>query len=120
MRCVWARTAASFRYIRIRKTASRECAVRKEPALSSRPHWYQLISQTPFAKKAFVSLMHVAHVVAGVRGDGAGHQRGRFAEEDCVEIWAKSGSSQKRTKLFFVPGIDTSTEFAPQARKVGY
>ena len=44
---------------------------------------------------------------------------GRFAEEDCVEIWTKSGTSQKRTKLFFVPGIDTSTEFAPQARKVG-
>ena len=44
---------------------------------------------------------------------------GRFAEEDCVEIWTKSGASQKRTKLFFVPGIDTRTEFAPQARKVG-
>ena len=43
---------------------------------------------------------------------------GRFAEEDCVEIWVKSGASQKRSKLFFVPGIDTSTEFAPQARKV--
>ena len=43
---------------------------------------------------------------------------GRFEESDCVEIWVKSGVSQKRTKLFFVPGIDTSTEFAPQARKV--
>ena len=44
---------------------------------------------------------------------------GRFDERDCVEIWVKHGVSQKRTKLFFVPGIDTSTEFAPQARKVG-
>ena len=43
---------------------------------------------------------------------------GRFDDSDCVEIWVKSGVSQKRTKLFFVPGIDTSTEFAPQARKV--
>ncbi len=43
---------------------------------------------------------------------------GRFDERDCVEIWVKHGVSQKRTKLFFVPGIDTSTEFAPQARKV--
>ena len=42
---------------------------------------------------------------------------GRFDERDCVEIWVKHGVSQKRTKLFFVPGIDTSTEFAPQARK---
>ncbi len=44
---------------------------------------------------------------------------GRFDERDCVEIWVKHGVSQKRTKLFFVPGIDTATEFAPQARKVG-
>ena len=42
---------------------------------------------------------------------------GRLQEDSCTEIWEKHNTSQKRTKLFFIPDVDASTEFAPQARK---
>lgn len=42
---------------------------------------------------------------------------GRLQEDSCAEIWEKHNGSQKRTKLFFIPGVEASTEFAPQARK---
>lgn len=41
----------------------------------------------------------------------------RLEEDSCAQIWEKHNGSQKRTKLFFIPGVDASTEFAPQARK---